>query len=60
MYEMFLELQAVAEKFGDICKIEMGDYFQPNSEWAHIKGVTNDGLEFNLELIVRGAKNDRD
>lgn len=60
MYEMFLELQAVAEKYGDICKIQMGDYFHPNSEWTKISGVTNDGLEFSLELVVRGTQNEPD
>ena len=60
MYEMFCELQTVAEKYGDICKIQMGEYFMPNSEWINISGVTNDGLEFNLELVVRGIQNESD
>jgi hypothetical protein len=60
VYEIFQELQVAAEKIGEICKIQMGEYFQPNSDWIHIQGVTKEGLEFNLELIVRGVQNEPD
>lgn len=60
MYEIFQELQVVAEKIGDICVVQMGEHFLPNSEHIAIRGATREGLEFNLELIVRGVRDDRD
>lgn len=60
MYPYFKDLQKVAEDIGEIYSIQMGEYFQPNSDWIHIQGVTEDGLEFNLELIVRGVHDESD
>ena len=60
MYEIFQELQTAAEKIGDICKIEMGEYYPPGSDRIVFTGVTAEGMAFSLELIVRGVQNEPD
>lgn len=60
MFNLHLKLQDIAKENGEVCKVEMGEYFQPNSEWSHFRVVTPEGFELTIEAVLRRPKNEPD
>lgn len=53
MYNMFRRLLAVADEIGEVKTAELSEY---KGGVIHIRGTTNDGVEFTLRLVVEAPE----